>query len=198
MKKYDELKGELPNIAKVVSNFPPSVQEKVYDLLLSSFLKGEISFMKQHEGKKQSMPPMPDETIPTGFEDIASISSDGNFHVSVRDLKAKNALDAAKRLAYVAIKTYTQLSGEKSVSRRKIITPLLRAWRLDDGNTRSKMATDPGIRKDGDQYSLDIHAQKEADEFIIQIRDPDISGQWRPGEKTTTRKKRASKQAVKK
>ena len=50
---------------------------------------------------------------------IAKMQDNGNFKLTVRDPKAKNANDAAIRLAHIVIHAYTELTGESSVSSKK-------------------------------------------------------------------------------
>ena len=61
---------------------------------------------------------------------IARVTLAGDFRLTVRDLKARSALDAAVRLAKVAIYAHELLTGEPLSSRRGL-TPILRAWGID-------------------------------------------------------------------
>jgi hypothetical protein len=110
---------------------------------------------------------------------IARLTDDGQLKVTVRDLKAKSGLDAATRLAHVAIYAHQEMAGQP-LSSRKGLTPLLREWRLYDGNTRRKLGNDRGILRDGDNLSLDAHAKMDAQRYIEDILNPDVQGSWRP------------------
>lgn len=110
---------------------------------------------------------------------IARLSDDGTFHVTVRDLKARSGLDAAVRLAHVAIYAHHELTGVP-LSSSKGLTPILKAWRLYDGNTRARLAKEKGIVRNGDQLSLDAHATRDAQRFITEILDDQAAGSWRP------------------
>lgn len=66
------------------------------------------------------------------------------------------------------------------MSSRKNLTPILKEWRLYDGNTRARLSKERGILRDGDNLSLDAHARRDAERFIEEISDPEIKGQWKP------------------
>ena len=112
---------------------------------------------------------------------IAKLSQDGEILLTVRDLKARNTNDAAIRLVHVLIWAAQKLTGSASVSSRRIVTPLLQRYRCYDGNTRHAIASDRGIVRDGDELSLDFHAEQRADQFVNEILDTSVEGQWRPG-----------------
>jgi len=129
-------------------------------------------------------------STPTGLEvpGVALLTDDGSLRITVRDLKARNAIDAAKRLTYVAIAAFEQLTGS-SPSSRKIVTPILKDWRLYDGNTRHMISADKGILRSGDSLSLDLHARNEAEHFMSEIVDEQVTGTWRPSNRKSGRAK---------
>lgn len=110
---------------------------------------------------------------------IARLTDAGDLKITVRDLKAKNGLDAAVRLAHIAIYAYEHLAGQP-LNSRKGLTPLLREWRLYDGNVRAKLAKERGIIRSGDNLTLDAHAKRDAERYIEEILSNDVAGQWRP------------------
>lgn len=120
---------------------------------------------------------------------IARLEDDGTLTLTVRDLKARSANEAAIRLAHVAIYAYCKLSGEKVASSRGIVTPLLQQWRVYDGNTRRVLKEHRGIIRNGDLLSLDAHSRAEAEQYIAEILDPSIDGKWKAST-TSKRKKR--------
>jgi len=185
MENFDKLKEHLPEIAKIVATFPEPLQEKVYDNLVSELLgeKVDTGIKEPKKVKTHSFNGAQDED---NLSEIATLTSDGQYHSSIRDLKASSAKDATKRLIYVLIHSYTKLMKTSSVSRKKIINPELIKWRLADGNDRSFISSDKGIIKQGDEFSLDLHAQKEAEQYIQDIKNSEIIGSWKLG---TTRKK---------
>ncbi len=122
---------------------------------------------------------------------VAKLMDSGELKLTVRDLKAKSTNDAAIRLAHIAIYAYETLTGEASVSGRKVLVPLLRKWRAYDGNTRAVLAKQKGLVRQGDQVSLDEFARQDAERFIEEIRDSGLQGSWQPGSNT---KRRQSKQ----
>jgi hypothetical protein len=179
MEPFEKLKENLPEIAKIVETFPPSLQEKVYDTLVSELLgkRDNTAFKDQNYDNS----PSKRDNTKGELSAVATLTPEGQYHSSIRDLKATNAKDAAKRLVYVLIRSYTKLMNSPSISRKEVINPELVRWRLSDGNTRALIASDRGIIKQGDQLSLDQHAQNEADEFIKDIEDSDKIGSWKPG-----------------
>lgn len=110
---------------------------------------------------------------------IACINDVGELKITARELKAKSGLDAAVRLACIAIYAHEKLTGQP-ISSSKVLTPILRAWRLYDGNTRARLAKERGIIRSGDTLSLDVHARLDAERFIKEILDPEVEGQWKP------------------
>jgi len=190
-KNYKDLMAEMPKIAEVVKQFPESMQEQVFNRLVNEFSgiepnsKGPIEETQaQNQSRVNNQP-----NTPSDLKGICTIRGD-EYHLTVRDLKAENAKDAAKRLTYVLIYSYMQSMNSDSVSRKIIITPHLIKWRLNSGNSRGIIANDRGIIKNGDLYSLDYHAEEEAKAFIGQIKDNELTGKWIPG--SSSRKKSSS------
>ncbi len=110
---------------------------------------------------------------------IARLTDEGDLKITARDLKAKSGLDAAVRLAHIAIFAYERFTGQP-LSSRKGLTPLLREWRLYDGNTRARLAKERGIIRSGDNLSLDTHARRDAEQFVADILNDEVAGQWKP------------------
>jgi hypothetical protein len=166
----------------------PAARQRVLSYVLARFAEGELI----SAGGKPSggaIPAQRTELVPRKVEQsdssakeipgIGRLTEDGQFRITIRDLKAKSGLDAATRLAHVAIYTWQRLTGEPMSSRR-ILTPVLKEWRLYDGNTRHKLAGDRGILRDGDNLTLDAHARADAERFMEDILNPEIQGTWRP------------------
>lgn len=118
---------------------------------------------------------------PNEIPGIAKLSQAGDVQLTVRDFKAKSANDAAVRLAHVVIAAAAKLTGESSVSSKNVIVPLLRKYRCYDGNTRSAIAGNKGLVRDGDLLSLDFHAEQYAEKVIAEIQDSTTEGKWKPG-----------------
>lgn len=121
-------------------------------------------------------PQLGDDEIPG----IAKIDKEGKFHLTVRDLKAKGTIDAAMRLVHIAVRAHGLLSGEREVSSKNVVLPLLKSWRVYDGNTRAAIARHKGIVRSGDMLQLDVHAEKDADKYIADTLDADVQGSWKP------------------
>jgi len=112
---------------------------------------------------------------------IAKVSADGDLQITIRDLKARSANDAALRLLHVLVWASGKLTGQQSVSSKAVIVPWLKRYRCYDGNTRGVIAQDKGILRDGDLISLDFHAEQRAEKFVEEILDPAVEGKWKPG-----------------
>lgn len=111
---------------------------------------------------------------------IAKVSESG-FRLTVRDVKARSAIDAGLRLTHIAIRAHEQLTGQRTVSSKHILVPLLKNWRVYDGNFRAALAKHKGIIRNGDELELDFHAQSDADKYIAEVLDSSIEGTWKPG-----------------
>lgn len=120
---------------------------------------------------------------------IAKLSEDGKFELTVRDVKAKSQQNSALRHALIIIQAYTKLTGQQSVSSRRIVSPILKDRRLYNGNTRRILAEHQGIIRDRDNLSLDSVAKDEAESYIREALDPSVKGGWNPGK--VARKKKA-------
>lgn len=123
---------------------------------------------------------------------IAQLQDNGNFKLTVRDLKAKNTNDAAIRLAHIVVHAYTTLTEEASVSSKKVLMPILREWRAYDGNTRGALAKHKGIIREGDLLSLDAHSKKDAEQFVGDVLDNAIEGKWSPPSMARKRKQKTT------
>ena len=189
--KYEKLLKEMPKIAEVVKQLPENLQKEAFDRLVSELTGNTSAIPVQQPApvKKQEIQPTQKSSQGTSEVNLQGICTvrNGDYHFTVRDLKAKNAKDAAKRLVYVLIYSYMKSMNTVEASRKELINPHLESWRLNNGNTRGLISSDPGILKNGDNYSLDIHSENEAQDFIREIKDPGVVGSWKPG---ATRKKR--------
>jgi hypothetical protein len=110
---------------------------------------------------------------------IALKEGDDGIRITVRDLKARSGLDAAVRLAHIAIYACEKLL-KRPLSSRNELNPLLGEWRLYDGNTRARLAKEVGIVRDKDNLKLDAHARKAAEKYIEDVLDESTSGRWKP------------------
>lgn len=117
----------------------------------------------------------------------------GEFFLTARDIKANTGNDAIRRLTYVTIRAYGQLKSESKVSRKDVINPILKKWRVNPGKARLFLATDKGLLREDDLFSLDVHATADADDFIRQIKDPTVKGNWKPSDSGKKRKTKTGK-----
>lgn len=115
------------------------------------------------------------------FAGIAEISPDGDFVLTLRDLKAKSQLDAARRLIHIAIFTYSRLVKVPDMPSKEL-TKILKDWRVYDGNVRALISKSKGLirTKDGG-LALDAHSKNDAELFISEILNSEIKGLWAPG-----------------
>lgn len=111
---------------------------------------------------------------------VAKLSQNGDIQLTVRDFKARSANDAAVRLVHVVVWATGKLTGETFTSSKAVVVPSLKKYRCYDGNTRTAIANDKGLVRDGDKLSLDFHAEQYAEKIIAEIRDPAVEGKWRP------------------
>jgi PAS domain S-box-containing protein len=100
---------------------------------------------------------------------IAHITNEGDFEIVIREFWASSRLDAAVRLAKLAIYAHERLTGG-AMSSRTSLTPLLKAWHLYDGNTRARLARERGIIRSGDSLSLDDLEKSRADRSVVEMR----------------------------
>lgn len=110
---------------------------------------------------------------------IAKVTESGELKLTIRDLKASSGLNAALRVAHIAIHACESLL-HRGMSSRNELTPILRQWRVYDGNARAKIGADKGIFRDGDTLTLDAHAQRLAEQFIADVLNPEVEGKWKP------------------
>lgn len=187
--QFEKLLNEIPKIGEAIKSLPESVQSKAFDILVAS-LNGTIPVTRTGINALNQTPiqPLVDNS---DFGGVCTYTNN-EFFLTIRDLKAKNAADATKRLIYVTIYSYNRLSAE-TISRKKILNPILKKWRLDNGNTRKFISEDKGILKVGDTYSLDVHAEQEAMQFVADIKNPELTGTWSPS--AVTRRKAKEKGA---
>jgi hypothetical protein len=123
--------------------------------------------------------------------EIAEINEDGTLLLHLRDLKAKTKIDATKRLVLITLLLAEELSGKKTVSSKNVLLPLLKEWRVYDGNTREFIATYQGIHRKGDELSLDKPGKDEARKYLAEIADETIIGSWSPAQASRPVKKKA-------
>jgi hypothetical protein len=143
---------------------------------VSSIEAASVPMLSAFEARSNTAEPTsPIQEIPG----VAKLSPSGDLRITIRDLKAKSGLDAAVRLALVAIYAHERLLGEPMSSRRTL-TPVLKEWRLYDGNTRARLSKEKGIIRDGDALHLDAHSRRDAERIIEEILDDGLSGSWKP------------------
>jgi len=78
------------------------------------------------------------------------------------------------------------------MSSKDVLVPLLKDWRIYDGNIRAALAKHKGILRDDDLVRLDSHAKTEAENILREIQDPEIQGKWKP-EQVGKKAKRSKK-----
>jgi activator of HSP90 ATPase len=120
--------------------------------------------------------PMP----PATFGTLASVAEkdNGNVRITISDLKAKNAMEAAHRLVYATLLARRTLLNETRTP-RKVLVETLRGYNLYDGNSRRTIANDKGLVRDGRKSIwLSQPALEIARKFVKEIQDPNTKGTW--------------------
>lgn len=125
--------------------------------------------------------PLPEATSKE-IPGVAILEDDGKIQFTIRDPKAKSAADAGIRSTLVAILVHERLTGKPEASSKNLVVPLLRDWRIYDGNIRQALADHKGIIRAGDSMRLDSYAKAEAESILQQIQDPEIQGKWNPNQ----------------
>ena len=117
---------------------------------------------------------------------VARLTDAGQLQMTLREVTARSRLEAAARVATVAIYAHQRLTGQP-LSSRRFLTPLLKEWRLYDGNTRSRLARERGIVRTGDSLSLDARARRDAEGFVNDMHATVDVGSKRAGNLRTHR-----------
>jgi hypothetical protein len=125
----------------------------------------------------------------SSLDGIAETDEEGNVHIIVSDLKAKNALDAAKRLIYITLFARRTLLQEQRTA-RAVLNQVLTGYGLYDGNVRRLISRDKALVKQTKNISLSTAATPQVQEYITQIKDASTKGKWTPG---ASRKRRRAK-----
>ncbi len=174
MKAIDESFSKLDNDAQL----------RVLNWASQKFCNGKIDAVanQKQQPLSGSGTEKPDSytTLKNEIPGIARIDSDGNFHLTARDIKAKNTNDAAVRITHVIIWAYERLTGDNEVSSKDIVPPLLKQWRAYTGNTRKALSNHKGILRNGSKLSLDAHSKKDAENYVDDILNNDVTGKWKP------------------
>ena len=89
---------------------------------------------------------------------------------------------AAMRLVHAVVFAHQQLLGT-GASRKDVVNPALKRYRLYDGNARVAIARHNGLLRNGDVVTLDVHATRDAERYVAEICDSTISGSWNPDSK---------------
>jgi len=127
--------------------------------------------------------------------DLSGIAEveDGNCHILVQDLKAKNTIDAARRLIYVTLLVRKVLLNEPK-SRRNYINEVLKGYNLYDGNTRNIIPKDRALVKEGKKFvRLSNTAVPTAWEYVREIKDTTVKGAWVPTKVNRRRRRKKTK-----
>lgn len=175
---YQQLKSELSEMINLSAKAPEPIQALAFNALLGAFQSNKPVALPSRTGLSSDSNQGGGAGAGEGdavFVDqseipgIAIRDTDGSIKITARDLGAKTKAERARRLVYVAIRASERLTGNPVVSRKQLIVPLMRDWRLYDGNSRRMLAQDKGIQKSGDQLSLDTPGTVQADEYIDSI-----------------------------
>lgn len=172
---YEKVKDRLTEIRELIEDFPEACQPVICQGLVKAVIEESRSasgFAPELAAQQADGRSVPEATAGSGSEipGVALIDEEGRLRITLRDLGGKTKTEKARRLVYIAIRAYGKLTGEEGVSSRQIVTPILKEWRLYDGNSRAMMASDKGIQRNGDVLRLDVPGKREADEFIAEAQ----------------------------
>lgn len=176
MDRFETLKAKLPEILGLVEGCPKDLQPIVCQSLIEELRSsGEHTIVppanraaKEQEASSVTLNKVDERELPG----IAMFDEDGKFRITIREIPGKKKTERARHLVYIAIRAHELMRGDEGLSSRLAVTPILREWRLYDGNTRTMMSRDKGIRRSGDILKLDTPAKIEADKFIDEVLRP--------------------------
>jgi len=155
-------------------------RRRVLSYVIARYLPDAPASLPTAGQPKSSVAPSPLSVVQQReLPGVARLTDTGDLRITARDLKAKSGLDAAVRLAHIAIYAHERMTGGQPLSSRKGLTPLLKEWRLYDGNSRARLANERGIIRSDDSLSLDAHARRDAERYIEEILNDELKGQWR-------------------
>ncbi len=192
--QFDELLKRMPKIAEVVNSFKSeNIQERVFEVLLSSIHTSHQAPEKDKLENRNKKDKSPDSKNTNEIPGIAILEEDGSIRFTIRDIKAKSAIDAGLRLCLVAAFVNEKFNGQEELDRQSILKPLLDDWRVNNGNTRDAINKHRGIINTRSTVKLDSHAKKEAEKIINEILDDEYEGKWKPSDVGKSAKKTKKK-----
>jgi hypothetical protein len=164
----------------------PAAKQRVLDYVLARHLHAApvrtaaspVATKRAPRKSSESVESQSEGPVANEIPRVARLMANGDLRVLVRDVKARSKLNAAVRMAHIAIYAYEKLAGAPLQSRTGL-TPVLKSHRLYDGNTRSRIAKEPGIVRDGDQLTLDDNARQAAEKYIGEALDASVEGKWK-------------------
>lgn len=171
---YDDLIKEIPKFKELVADYPENLQPIILDALISEFRAPNRPTASDHAREHQKSTiskPKVAGSHSREIPGIALLNGDGDLKITLREVPGKTTNEKARQLAYIIIRVSEIFTGEPSVSSKRVLSPILKEWRLYTGNTRGVLAKDKGIVRDGDNLSLDVPAKKEADRILEQLRE---------------------------
>jgi hypothetical protein len=174
----DQELSSLQQVVQLFDSLQPAARERIHRYLAERFALSSVAKLPEGHADSQQLTNSDQRELPG----LAQLTEDGALKITIRDLKARSAIDAARRLVYVTIAAHERLAGS-AASSRKTVTPILRDWRLYDGNARRMIATDKGIVRSGDLLSLDSHARRDAERFMAEMLEDGTKGTWQAEKK---------------
>jgi PAS domain S-box-containing protein len=169
---------ELTAIAKssaAIQELPDSeARRRVLTYVMDRYFPESSSHQQRSASASQPVSAAASRTLTREFPEgdlqgVARITNEGDFEIVIREFWASSRLDAAVRLAKLAIYAHERLTGA-AMSSRTGLTPLLKAWHLYDGNTRARLARERGIIRSGDSLSLDDLEKSRASRSVVEMR----------------------------
>jgi PAS domain S-box-containing protein len=156
-----------------------AARRRVLTYVMNRYLQETGADRRQIATISEATPAVPgmraQEIVEEDLQGLARLTEDGEFEIVISEFWASSRLDAAVRLAKLAIYAHQRLTG-RALSSRAGLTPLLKHWRLYDGNTRARLARERDIVRSGDSLSLHEQETRGALRSAIEMRSKTGSG----------------------
>lgn len=121
------------------------------------------------------------------FSDIAEISGE-ELKIICSDLKAKTNKDAALRVAYIVCYLRKKMMNEDRTSIKDILSQI-KYHGAKDTNTSANITKQRDLLKEDGFIRLTKPAEQKAKQYVDEIRNAELKGEWKPVAKSVSKKK---------
>ena len=181
-KKEIEAMGK---IAEALEGLGEEERNRIFAWVYSKFkIKDEMPIVVGTLGQTPTVPESGD------FSDIAEISGE-EIRIICSDLKAKTNKDADLRVAYIVCYLRKKMSNDERTPIKDILSQI-KYHGAKDTNTSANIAKQKDLLKEDGFIKLTKPAEQKAKQYIDEIRNPDIKGEWKPAARTSPKKKKMS------